>query len=135
MFDRTILNIPQRSYSENNIKVTENRAPTDESIRLLKEMEKKVFDNFLGAFTVDTNLVSGNIYFVREIDCTTRYKIVVNINGKEFTNSGKIKGFLFNEQEILKLFCDDVSNFITETILINNEKSIIKDIFNKDYIL
>lgn len=44
------------SYSRSDVKVTENRAPTDESIKILKEMEEKSLDKLISITRLDNNL-------------------------------------------------------------------------------
>ena len=56
MFDRTDIFInpgPSRSYSETTI--TEKRAPTDDSIKLLNEMTEKALTNIVKRFSTTNN--------------------------------------------------------------------------------
>ena len=59
--------------------IHEHRAPTDESIRLLKEMEDKVKDNFVTSIIVEENIVNGAITI--ESDYTPDYNKWIFISG------------------------------------------------------
>lgn len=53
MFDRVIVAPTQRVYETRT--VTEHRAPTDESVKLLREMEAKARDEVLSAVRLEGN--------------------------------------------------------------------------------
>ena len=71
MFDKTIV-FPTKIYgnSYTPVTVTEKRAPTDESVRLLKEMEEKAREKIIDSFTVnDTHF---ECKFFQEMDVVTQ---------------------------------------------------------------
>lgn len=78
------------------INVHENRAPTDESIQMAKDMEKKVMDKMVANVSVDDNIVSGkaivfgsSVYTTLEPSVQIYFKL--KINGQEFTIERKIE--------------------------------------------
>ena len=75
---------------------TEYRAPTDESVRLLKEMEEKALDKLIDSISIRDSQVDCQILVEKSyIDQTNHYIIVYSINGKK----SKIKTMI-HEQEI-----------------------------------
>ena len=74
MFNKTVHNHDR--YVSQTTSITEKRAPTDESIKLLKEMEAHAFDKLLGNFEVKNNVISGNVIFFKNVfDLSTQYVI------------------------------------------------------------
>jgi hypothetical protein len=56
MFDQLIIDSrPQTVYSQTTTTVTEKRAPTDEAVKLLREMERAAFDNLLSRQNLEIN--------------------------------------------------------------------------------
>jgi hypothetical protein len=55
MFDTYKIDRSHTTYSPSKIDVVEKKAPTDESIRLLKEMQEKAFDNVVSCFQLSNN--------------------------------------------------------------------------------
>jgi hypothetical protein len=63
--------------------VTENRAPTDESVRLLKEMEEKAREKIIESIAVRDCQVECQILFERGyVDRSNHYTIVYSMNGE-----------------------------------------------------
>ena len=85
MFDKNYLHIP--SVIPNNVSVvelTEKRAPTDDSVRLLKEMEEKARDKIIESISVRNSQIECQILKERDfMSAGTRYMIVYSINGKK----------------------------------------------------
>ena len=56
MFDKYVLNPGGGSHSHyHKTEVTEKRAPTDESVKLLREMEQKALDQIVDGFLIQGN--------------------------------------------------------------------------------
>lgn len=72
MFDRTIF-MPGRTRTE-YVTTTEKRAPTDESVRLLREMEAKAREQVDAAVRVDGNGFSALAHL--EFDCMSDQNVV-----------------------------------------------------------
>jgi len=66
-----------------NVNVTENRAPTDESVRLLREMEQAVKDKFLKSISLNNNEVSGKFFLEQSMWGSNIYNFAIMINGKK----------------------------------------------------
>lgn len=82
MFDR--VNVTHLTPAGHNYTtVTEKRAPTDESVRLLKEMEKAARDKVIASIELDSNLVKGRVFVMKEIlSGKNNFAVLMDINGK-----------------------------------------------------
>lgn len=115
MFDRIIHNPVQTEYVTKTVNVTENRAPTDESVRLLKELEEKALEKFIGRVIVNDNTVNFQLHTFRDhYNCDIKYCLGLKINGKEIT-----KQFSINEWDLQK-----GKDYIVETIFKNLSEAI-----------
>ena len=85
MFDRTIVHqAPDHIRAE--ITVTEKRAPTDDSVRLLREMEAKAKAEVIKAVAINDNLFNGVIHTVFDaLSYRTTVRLVYSMNGKKHT--------------------------------------------------
>lgn len=85
MFDRTIVHqAPDHIRAE--ITVTEKRAPTDESVRLLREMEAKAKAEVIKAVAINDNLFNGVIHTMFDaLSYRTTVRLVYSMNGKKLT--------------------------------------------------
>lgn len=57
---------PRVQYVDRDVNVTVNRAPTDESVALLKEMEEASREKILASIPLQSNAVSGHIVVWRD---------------------------------------------------------------------
>lgn len=85
-----ILSQPQYVTREVTKTVHENRAPTDESIKIYKEMVDKAEKSVLDTFVISDNILNGSIVVLRNaetmgIDVIYRF----TLNGKKF--EGRIR--------------------------------------------
>lgn len=80
--DKVVVN---KHYNETT--VTEKRAPTDESVRLLKEFEEKAESKFIDRIDVKTNHFEYTLLeFARHLDIAGyKFRYFCNINGKDYT--------------------------------------------------
>lgn len=80
------VHMPERTkYVDRNVTVHEHRAPTDESVRLLKEMEEEAREKILDSFRLDGNGFECVIQCER--DCMTMDTTAVavfSLNGRKF---------------------------------------------------
>lgn len=67
--------------SYTNVSITEKKAPTDESVRLLKEMEKAAADKIINAVRVSSSKFECVIHTVKDVfSAQTRYVAVFELN-------------------------------------------------------
>ena len=82
MFD-TIRTLHSHQHGPSSVYVTEKRAPTDESVRLLKEMEQKARDKVVASIELDSNLVKGRVYVMKDyLSGKNNFAVLMDINGK-----------------------------------------------------
>lgn len=91
MFDREIHNHYTNNHSSANVEINEHRAPTDDSIRILNEMERKAQDNFIMKLCDNRpNSLHAEILFFQQIASLDSFEpkgtmvVMVQINGKQY---------------------------------------------------
>lgn len=93
MFD-TCVTRRETQYVDRNITQHEHRAPTDESIKLLREMEEKARDNLLLAIRVPDGPIPMAVHVYRDFlgqGCHVRMKM--RINGKDTFSDFTLEDF------------------------------------------
>lgn len=89
MFDH--YNVTSGGSRYMNVTVTEKRAPTDESLRLVKEIEEKLEAQRLMNMPLKNNILEGRFHAC--VDSTLQYGaglrlgVDLQINGRKFTTS------------------------------------------------
>lgn len=83
---------------EKLVTVTENRAPTDESVRLLKEFEQKAKDKIIETIHINNNVIEAcAIFYVNDVcQWKIEYSLRFKLNGKDY----KLKGYLEDEDVV-----------------------------------
>lgn len=110
------------------VNIEEKRAPTDESVRLLKEMEAEARAKIIDSFNLQNNLIDGKIYVSR--DCINKgfaVVLVVEINGKKEEFCLKVKDLYRYDtirDEVLEDLYKQLSKRITLLLLRNNVKQL-----------
>ncbi len=117
--------MPTNYHSHNhshNHKVQEYRAPTDESVRLLKELEEKALEKVLATYVVkEPNLLNGVVvaYIASADVLSTMVFTKFNLNGREYklkTELPMLPG-LFNRDEMKRLLVEKMSQAIALKII------------------
>jgi hypothetical protein len=85
MFDSYSLRAVTERVTENvNVNVTEKRAPTDESVRLLREMEDRAQARIVATTRVQDMGIDCVIHKMLDIaNCETKYAVIYSLNGKK----------------------------------------------------
>ena len=117
--------------SINALYVTEKRAPTDESIRLLKEMEEEVKNNIIDSIRLTNNGFEGQVlvnqnYINGQLDIL----VVFKLNGKKIVTKFFINHFDVNHKdkwipELIDAVAKDISIEILSNVF---NKSIFQNI-------
>jgi hypothetical protein len=85
MFNRTYVDNSYRSPS--NVEVIEKKAPTDESIKILKEFEQAAMDKIVAMGKVEDNIINFKWYITFDpyaFDGGDVCKCYFTLNGKEY---------------------------------------------------
>jgi len=88
MFDKKIIQQTRTKYVpyEKSVTVTEKRAPTDESVKLLNEFQDKSLENLIKTVKISNNVVDGVLFlFQIQAACFQRkFVFIFKINGVEY---------------------------------------------------
>lgn len=83
MFNKTYIDNSYKGPSK--IDVTEKRAPTDESVKLLKDFEEKAMSNIISSGRVEDNILNFKWYIYPDrVSWDDICKCVFTVNGKEY---------------------------------------------------
>jgi negative regulator of sigma E activity len=83
MFDREYY-IGDRGPRNTSVNVTENRAPTDESVRLLKEMEAEARKKITESTTVHNTEFTCKLHKYHDVaNAADMYAVIYTLNGKQ----------------------------------------------------
>lgn len=92
MFDRTIIQAPTSLRVDATF--TEKRAPTDESVKLLREMEAHAKAEVIKAVAVQDNQFSGVLHLMRDLmSAQEKFRLIYSINGKKLTTDYSVDDF------------------------------------------
>lgn len=117
--------IPGRTRTEyitTRTEVTEKRAPTDESVRLLREMRAEAEKDRIASFQMPGNTMHGVVeVYQSPIDQTLRAKAVFDINGTRLTADASeyLKGDREPREALLMALHEKVAQTIATEVLIN----------------
>lgn len=116
MFDRTVIN-----KGDTHTYVTEKRAPTDESIRLLREMENKAKEEVIKSISLPSNEFSGVVHLIRDhLSCQTNVVVLFKLNGKDHKVPISLDDFKDDSLEKrMEKVLNDVSDYLSASILQN----------------
>lgn len=123
MFDT--YKIDNSHYSPSKIDVTEKRAPTDESVRLLNEMQKKAFDNVVSCVQLNNNDLKDVTLWIYHDPYTFSEKARVRfmLNGRVFDKEMCLPCPYNKAEEIPKL----IMNKVLEHIAIEVTTELFRD--------
>jgi len=109
--------------------VTEKRAPTDESVRLLREMEQVAEKNIIDIIKVDTNILTG-IVLVKQFGVSffqqKTYHVKFNLNGKEYLVKDIKTTEWTDKKAMVNALFEKISQAIAEIIIKENLKMILE---------
>lgn len=105
-----------------NVNLTEKRAPTDESVRLLREMEKEALNKIIKNIDLSNNQFSARpLDFEVSLNFNSEGKVLFSLNGKKHELNVSF-GFLESEEDMIKVCHDELVKYIAREILISTGK-------------
>lgn len=127
MFDKVTIMPTEHTTQVVDRHIHINRAPTDESVKLLKEFEEKAKEKFLGQFRVESNsLKACAVYLHHNITGEREVFVKFTLNGKEHRAEINLgHSWVDGEkgrQEIITRVHQKLSEIIAGTILIDSNK-------------
>ena len=134
MFNRTVIE-NHTEYVPYEKEVTINRAPTDESVALLKDMEKSIMNKVVAQLTIKNNDLDVNGLFIQNdlpLNSYTFYGIF-KMNGTTYKFNAEIDHFDLHEANlsydrtnaVIKIIFDKISKVISGMLLEKYVKDII----------
>ena len=108
-----------------NVEITEKRAPTDDSIRLYKEMEEKAEKNIIKKEVFLDNELKGVVVYLEmcmgsfDVNAHVKY----SLNGKEYHEVFKVpRTFITDRQETRNLLFISIVEKLAQTFTLEVEK-------------
>ena len=123
MFDMVVRNNPVRTEYVTKT-IHEHRAPTDESVKLLKELEDAALDKFLGRVVVDNEIKAQIECMFNPLTCSKDFYIRLKVNGKELSEKLSIPEWKYEQNHINTLRFKAIQEKIAEMISINIVNSL-----------
>lgn len=78
-----------------HISIKEERAPTDESIRLLKEMETEAHSKLIDTIDLESNVLNGKILLFNDhLNHSIKVVALLEINNKKYEFECKVPGYV-----------------------------------------
>jgi len=104
-----------------NVNITEKRAPTDESLKLLEEMREKSLKSIVGSVSTTNNTLSAAcIAFENPVNYETVYIVKFVLNGKEYQVKTKLDNLLEDKKEhldkVYKNLCEQLAQEIMQPV-------------------
>lgn len=100
-----------------NVNVIEKRAPTDESVRLLREMEKEALNKIIKNIDLSNNqLYARLLVFEDPLNLNSKGKVLFSLNGKKHELNVEF-GFLESKEDMIKMCYDELAKYVAREIL------------------
>ena len=96
-----------------------NRAPTDESVKLLKEFEEKAVENIIDKIHVNDNSING-VVLVKQIQLNPfnhKFYWKFTLNGKEYRGDVELQLSSWEMRNLVNLLAQEISKVITEELI------------------
>lgn len=109
--------------------IHEHRAPTDDSVKLLREMEEASRQSVVGSCKIEDNTLNGTIVvFLMDPQFFERTAYIrFKFNGKDFTIKKPLpKSFMFDKPAAVKMLAEAVRDQIMEDIFPDICKALLE---------
>ena len=114
-------------YINKDVNVKEYKAPTDESVKLLNEMQEKTLANIIKQFSVqDNDFNFGVMSYKNPIRYTTEVLVKFTLNRKQYEVKTDVDEFKDRDgqiKDIYKAVCDKLAVIFTEGVLHSLQKN------------
>jgi len=102
--------------------IHEHRAPTDESVKALREMEDAARDSILDVYRMEDNALNGIVVLLKARnphDFSRSLYVQFSLNGKQFRFERKLDSLLseFNKHKALELLMHGIRDAILEELI------------------
>lgn len=127
-------NVYVTSNQNKNVTVNEHRAPTDESIRIYKEMQEKAVTSIMDSFETSTNnafkckAIHYSEFHLLQNTILVEYSLNnVPRTVKHTYNPNRLMDSVGSMSDVLRDLADKISEDITETIL----RNVMMDVYHE----
>ena len=96
-----------------------NRAPTDQSVKLLKEFEEKAVENIIDKIHVNDNNING-LVLVKQIQLNPfnhKFYWKFTLNGKEYRGDVELQLSSWEMRNLVNLLAQEISKIITAELI------------------
>lgn len=116
---------------EKTVIVHEHKAPTDESVKLLNEMQDKALKNILAQIPIESNVMKGCVIFMHDDIVWQKISLILkfNLNGENFEIHDQIEKREF--EKIADKSIRDGSSYVIEYIHERFSKIIAAELMNQ----
>ncbi|QIG69799.1 hypothetical protein EVB81_230 [Rhizobium phage RHph_I46] len=116
MFDRTHVHV-HRPAGPSYVHVDEHRAPTDESVKLLKEFEKEAQEKVDKSVRLESNLLRGVVHAgIHHLSHDRQFDFHFELNGRRYKFSSTVPIHLDRQSRTDKLI-GDISAQLAEELV------------------
>ena len=117
MFDRTFIQPTEVRHVSKTVNVTEKRAPTDESVRLPKELEKEAFEKVVSFNVLDNDLKMSWVVMQKPSDRSKFAICQLKLNGKDHNFKVEVPVHSgYSEETVAKLVMEAVKERLAVVI-------------------
>ena len=124
MFDR--INLATSPAYPQTVNIKEVRAPTDDSIKLLRELEEKIEKSFIESFRLPDNKLEGVVHKQFDVHSQSEvYLVIYKLNGVNRTVKIQVFVPLSRNDLLIKVYEEigkDVAAYLMPYILIDIKK-------------
>lgn len=100
------------------IEVKEHRAPTDESVKILREMEKEILDNIISMGKIEDNVFNVKWYIYPDRNSWDDVcRCVFTLNGKEYDFDFNLPGKFVETSRIIPTIKEKILERITNVLM------------------
>lgn len=106
-------------FADFNFNVTEKRAPTDESVRLLRELEKEALNKIIHNIDLSNNQFSARLLVFEDLlNRSTKGKVLFSLNGKKHELNVSF-GVLELKEDMIKRCHVELAKYFAREILMS----------------
>ena len=124
MFD-TYQAVTRENYVTKNVNVVEKRAPTDESVKLLREMETKAREQVIESVAVADTQFAGVLHTYEDyISDKSHVRCVFSMNGNKHVAEYSVNSFDATRESFANGIRDAIALEIANTVLVSLSKAV-----------
>ena len=109
------------------VTINENRAPTDESVKLYDEFKQRAYDSIIDAFEVSDNAFNFKAFiYIDPCQYMITFRYISSINGKEIKGESQVSIDEYDRYEVVQKIIEDIAGQLAKQIVCSD--SVLRDI-------